>query len=109
MASKQAPLHLKASTRRWWASVCREYALEGHHVRLLTLAAEQWDRCVEARERLAADGSYIEDRFHQLKEHPGVKVEHDSALAFARLLRELDLDVDPPAVEARPPQLRRYG
>ena len=108
MASKQAPLHLKPSTRRWWASVVREYALEGHHVRLLTLAAEAWDRCQEARERIEQDGAYVVDRFGQLKPHAAIGVEHASRVGFARLLRELDLDVDGPAEASRPAQLRRY-
>ena len=40
------------------------------------------------------------------KLHPAVRIETDSRLAFARLLRELDLDVDPPAEAKRPPALR---
>jgi hypothetical protein len=38
--------------------------------------------------------------------HPAVRVEQDARLAFARLIRELDLDVTPPAEVRRPPALR---
>jgi hypothetical protein len=37
---------------------------------------------------------------------PLVRIESDCRLSFARLLRELDLDVDPPAEAKRPPMLR---
>ena len=38
------PKHLSASSRKWWVDVTEAYALEEHHLRLLTLAAESWDR-----------------------------------------------------------------
>ena len=37
-----APRHLKAGTRRWWQSVVADWALEQHHIRLLTLAG-RWN------------------------------------------------------------------
>jgi P27 family predicted phage terminase small subunit len=104
-ATERAPAHLRAATRRWWASVVAEYELEAHHARLLTLAAEAWDRATEARETLKKHGAYYDDRFGQPKAHPATIVERDSRIAFARLLRELALDVSPPA--PRPPGIRR--
>jgi hypothetical protein len=47
------PKHLQPATRQWFASVVEDYELEPHHVRLLTLAAEAWDRGVQAREAIA--------------------------------------------------------
>ena len=44
------PAHLNADTGHWWASVMAEYALEPHHVRLLTLACQAWDRGELARQ-----------------------------------------------------------
>ena len=52
----KAPRHLKPATRRWWLSVVADWHLEEHHIRLLTLAGEAWDRCAEAREQLALEG-----------------------------------------------------
>jgi hypothetical protein len=43
-----APEHLQSPTREWYAWVASEYSLEPHHLRLLILAAEAWDRCVHA-------------------------------------------------------------
>lgn len=106
--SRRPPDHLKPSTKRWFRRVLKEYQLEEHHERVLQLACEAWDRSEEARLRIAQDGAYLPDRFGQLKAHPAIDVERDSRIAFMRALRELDLDVDPPAAEARPPQLRRY-
>jgi hypothetical protein len=40
--------------------------------------------------------------------HPCVAVENENRKAFAKLLRELDLDVATPAAPARPPTLRAF-
>jgi len=103
----RAPQHLEKNTRRWWCSVVEEYYLEDHHVRLLTLAAEAWDRCQQARKALEENGLIYHDRFRQPRARPEVAIERDSRLAFARLLRELDLDVEPPGMVPRPPGIGR--
>src|SRR5579862_5170535 len=97
------PAHLRPATRRWCRSVLDEYDLEEHHLRLLWLAAEAWDRCTAAREALAQHGLVFVDRFNCPRSRPEVAIERDSRIAFARLLRELALDVAPPAETPRPP------
>jgi len=99
----EAPKHLRPDTASWWASVTVEYALEPHHVRLLTLAGEAWDRCHEARQELEKHGLTYKDRFGQPHPRPEVAIERDSRIGFARLVRELNLDLDPPD-ESRPPR-----
>jgi phage terminase small subunit len=101
-----APDHLSEDAAKWWRSVNREYDLEDHHLRLLTLAAEAWDRTQQAREVLAKEGLIYTDRFNAPRARPEVSIERDSRLAFARLLRELDLDVTLPPDALRPPSLR---
>jgi P27 family predicted phage terminase small subunit len=102
-----APKHLRAATRRWWCEVVRRWELDSHHTRLLTLAAEAWDRCAQARELLEREGLTTTTGAGGAKLHPAARLEVDSRLAFARLLRELDLDLDaPPADVRRPPALR---
>jgi len=102
MNQLKPPKHLKAATKQWWASVAEDYDLEAHHLRLLTLACESWDRCQGAREALAKHGTVYEDRFGQPRCRPEVSIERDSKLSFARLLRELALDIDEPTAAARP-------
>jgi phage terminase small subunit len=95
------PKHLRAETRRWWASVIADFELEPHHVRLLTLAGESWDRCQQARAAIAEHGLTFIDRLGSPRSRPECAIERDSRIAFARLIRELNLDVDAPA-ESRP-------
>jgi phage terminase small subunit len=99
----KAPTHLQPDTRKWWLSVVSEFQLEDHHVRLLTLAGEAWDRCSQARKLLKKHGLTYKDRFGQPSSRPEVSIERDSRTAFARLLRELDLDGEPPKATGRPP------
>src|SRR5690625_7730683 len=99
MKLPKPPRHLRAPTRRWWSEVVEEYVLEPHHLRLLTLAAEAWDRGEEARKILAKEGLTFTDRFGQPKARPEVAIERDSRIAFARMLRELALDLGARRVE----------
>ena len=104
-SSLSAPKHLRAETRKWWQAVIAEYQLEAHHVRLLTLCGESWDRCQQARGILERRGLTYADRFGQPCARPEVAIERDSRIAFARLLRELNLNVDEPD-DLRPPEVR---
>jgi hypothetical protein len=54
--------------------------------------AEARDRQQQAREAVAEYGAVYEDRFGQPRARPEVGMERDCRLAFARLLRELNLD-----------------
>ena len=100
-----APPHLRPETAEWWAEVNREFDLEHHHRRLLRLACEAWDRGQEAREALAEHGSVYVNRFGQPRARPEVAIEPDSRVSFARMLRELALDVEGPAEDGRPPRI----
>lgn len=102
----RAPKHLRTQTRRWYAQICELFDLETHHLRLLLLACEAWDRVLQAREALAEHGLVYIDRFGTPRPRPEVAIERDGRTAFARLLRELDLDAEPPA-DTRLPRLNR--
>src|SRR4051812_3201344 len=104
-APLQPPKHLRPETVAWFASIVGEYELDSHHLRLLTKACEAWDRSEQAREAIAQLGMTYEDRFGAPRARPEIAIERDSRLAFARLVRELGLDVAPPA-ESRPNALR---
>ena len=103
------PSHLKAATKKWWHEVVESYEMEGHHIRLLTKAAEAWDRAEQARLALekAKSLTYL-DRFGAPRKRPEVGIERDSMIAFARMIRELGLD-NADAAAPRPPVLARNG
>jgi phage terminase small subunit len=100
------PKHLKSETQKWFASVVEEYELEPHHVKLLTLAAESWDRAQAARMALEQHGLTYIDRFNAPPKRPEVSIAEASTIAFARLTRELDLDCGSPATTSQPPALQ---
>lgn len=99
------PKHLKRQTKVWVREVMDEFVLESHHLRLLFAAASAWDRAEEAREAIDAEGMTYEDRFGQPRLRPEAQVERDSRLAFAKLVKQLELDVEPPRpAPGRPPR-----
>ena len=94
----QPPAHLSPSAREWWRTTLQSYVLEEHHLRLLQLACEAWDRCQQARETLGAEGLTVQAEAG-IRPHPCIAIERDARLAVARLVRELDLDTEPPSSE----------
>jgi phage terminase small subunit len=102
------PPHLKPDTQAWFAHVVENFELEQHHLKLLTLAGEAWDRCQAARQVLDSEGMTYCDRFGAPRARPEAAIERDSRIAFSRILRELDLDLEPPPPPSgrRPPSLR---
>lgn len=75
-----APTHLQPVTRAWWESVVRRWQLEEDHVRLLTLAAEAWDRGQEARQQVEQDGLMVPTKAGGPRLHPCVKVKNKPRL-----------------------------
>lgn len=105
MSLPEPPPHLSPASAEWWVEVCREFALESHHLRLLQAAAECWDRLQEARMIIGSEGLTVPTNDGGQKAHPAIAIERDSRLAFARLLRELDLDGGAASEASRPPAL----
>ncbi|MDZ4779594.1 MAG: P27 family phage terminase small subunit [Planctomycetia bacterium] len=98
------PAHLSPEAAAWWRKVLGDFVFEAHHLKLLQAACEAWDRCQQAREQIATEGLTFNDKHGQPRAHPCVGIERDARIAFARLVRELVLDCEPPT-EARPPRL----
>lgn len=92
----EPPDYLRPETCEWFRSVVADYELQSHHVRLLTLAAESWDRCQQAREILAKEGITIAGREGGVRPHPCIAIERDAKISFARLIAQLNLDVEEP-------------
>ena len=99
--------HLRKPTRDWFDSVLESYELEEHHRRLLLAAAECWDQSQLAREQLAEGGLTFTDRFGQERPRPQTTIEKDAKILFSRLVRELQLDHEPPR-ETRIPRQSGY-
>jgi P27 family predicted phage terminase small subunit len=92
----EPPAHLSASSRQWWETTVALYELQEHHLRLLQLACESWDRCQAARSALDREGLTVPSGSGGVRAHPCIAIERDNRLAVARFIRELDLDVEPP-------------
>ena len=103
MSKATAPNHLQAETRKWFRQIVSEYELESHHVRLLEMAGSTWDEFESARKSVAEHGLTFVDRYNQPRERPEVGIARQARIAFARLVRELGLDIEPPA-PTRPPR-----
>jgi hypothetical protein len=86
--------------------VVEGFELESHHLCLLQLAGEAWDRCQAARKAIGELGLTYNDRHGAPHPRPEIAIERDARLAFARLIRELDLDVELPSEAKRPPALK---
>lgn len=107
MDARKPPHHLSPDTQFWWAEVMSDYELDAHHVRLLTMACESWDTNETARRLIAEQGMTFKDDRGNLRLNPAVQVAKDAKIVFARIIRELDLDVAPPADNrVGPPALR---
>lgn len=103
--SAKAPSHLSADSKSFFDYVIHEYTngFDRHHIKLLTLACEAFDRGVQARKLLEKDGITFVDRHGSIKPHAAVAIEKDSRIAFARMIREIGLDIAD--ADSRPPVL----
>src|SRR6266481_5438642 len=88
-----APKHLRKESAAFFVNVMTDYALDDHHVILLTKACESLDRIEEAREIIKKESLMYKDRFGSPRANPAVAIERDNKTAVARLFRELGLDL----------------
>jgi phage terminase small subunit len=103
MAKSRTPTHLSKAAKAWFTSVIKAYELDETHLEILRMAAELLDRAENARQLVQQDGAILVDRFGQQREHPAAKLERDSKIAFARMMRELGLAHDD-GDDSRPPR-----
>jgi P27 family predicted phage terminase small subunit len=103
----RAPRHLTAASRRFYEQIVDDFVMEPHHLRLLQLLCEAFDRGQEARKILDQEGLVVEHQKMGKRPHPAISVERDCRTQVARLTRELNLSEGPPD-SLRPPSLQ-YG
>lgn len=89
--------------REFWRRIVTRYQVEEHHFDMLTQACECLDLAEACRERIAADGLVVEDRFEQDRAHPLLNTERDARNAFCRIYRALKLDEEDRRPPGRPP------
>ncbi len=104
MEKAKLPKYLKVATKAWIQRILADYELESHHVKILIMAGECWERIIQARERIKKEGAYFTDRWGCPKSHPALADERNNRIVFARLIRELNLLEEGP--DARPPGLK---
>jgi phage terminase small subunit len=103
----RAPAHLSPASRRLWRQVVADYELAHHEVPILAAALSFLDRAEAARRILDVEGIIVAG-LHSPRVHPCVSIERSSALAAARLLRQLGLqDVETGALAG--PKVVRYA
>ncbi|MEE8584478.1 MAG: P27 family phage terminase small subunit [Acidobacteriota bacterium] len=102
-----APQHLTPKSRKFWAYAAGNFELEEQHLLLLTEACEALDLKDKAAALVEKHGLLVEDRYGKLKQNPAVAVVAVQRNALKGILRELDLDFEPPAgTRSGPPGLR---
>lgn len=91
------PRHLSTSTKRWWKVIVSQYELDGSALKLLTMAAECWDRSEQCRVIIEREGPIFTDALGNPRKHPGINIELDAKINFARLVKQLGLPTEEPA------------
>ena len=88
---------LRASTRQWVARVTARLVLDEQDEMVLALAATAWDFADKAGKDIEKNGLHVVDnRLGTVRPNPSVKIQHDSIQLFAKLIKQLDLKVEPP-------------
>jgi phage terminase small subunit len=95
------PKGLTPAARRFWRETLAAFELEPHHLSLLEQACRTLGTIEEAEAAIARDGAYVSGRFG-VRSHPAAAVRDRNRIGFARLVRELGLDLEAPA-NSRPP------
>lgn len=91
----------------WWSAITARHRLEAHRLKLLEAAASAWDRLTAAREQIATQGTTYTDSKGMHQPHPAIGIERDAKTVFARMIRELKLDVE--GTKRRPNQTFGVG
>jgi len=66
----QPPAHLSPAAAQWWTTTVEAYVLQEHHLRLLQLACEAWDRVQAARAQLEDEGLTVPGRERGIASSP---------------------------------------
>lgn len=94
---------LSRETRKWYGEMVSTWAFESHHLKLLMLACEAWDRAKDAQAAIDKESLICIDRFGSPHPRPEVKIKENATAQFAQLIKQLGLDLDEVRPVGRPP------
>lgn len=90
------PKHLGEAGATLWKGLVSEYAIaDAAGLKLVQTAAECADRMAAAQDALASDGTFVRDRYGQVKVHPAAALEKDARAGLLAALKQLNLDLEP--------------
>ena len=87
---------LRAATQKWMQGVRDKWELDTQDLMLLELAGQTWDKIFECGEDIRLHGMTYTDRLNNQKPRPTCRIQNDAISQFARLLRDLNLNLSPP-------------
>jgi len=96
-------MSLTKETQLWYDEMVGEYAFESHHLRLLQLACEAFDRAAAAQAVIDTEGIVYLDRFGAPHPRPEVKIKENATAQFASICKQLGLDLEEVRPVGRPP------
>jgi P27 family predicted phage terminase small subunit len=86
------PNHLSTAAKKTWKIIHDEYVIDAAADVVLATLLEARDRREQARALIEKDGAYTKNRFDEVRVHPAVAVERDSAAIMTRCWRLLGFD-----------------
>ena len=104
MKNPESSIKLGKVGSKFRRGILKELQFDGtRDFHLLDLGSHCLDRIEQCEKVIDKEGPFILDRFKVLKEHPAIKVEREQKIVFCRIMRELNLDIQPE--DSRPPKL----
>lgn len=96
------PKNLSLRAKKLWKTVDDEWLLDKNALIILERVCESFDRYLQAKDLLDAEGIIIKSSTGLPKKHPAVEVERIARVGFLQAWRMLNLDVEPPGEVGRP-------
>jgi len=92
----QPPKHLGEAGATLWRGLVSEYGIaDAGGLKLVQTACECADRMAAAQAAIAKDGTFVRDRYGQVKVHPAAALEKDARGGLLAALKLLNLDLEP--------------
>ena len=85
-----------------WREINRDWFLELPAQMILAAALQSFDRMIQAKSIVDAEGLVVLDRFSQPRPHPAALLERDARSAMERSLKSLNLDLEAVGQIGRP-------